>query len=366
MPSPTTARDPTETILSTSALNSKHLCDYVVNVATGCSHGCKFCYVPNSPNIRTRGKMLSEEVDVEDGQKEWGDYVLYRDTIPERLPGILDRKRTWNSTEHGQGIVMLSSGTDCFMDPRAGDITIQTIQTLANHERHTRVLTRNPLLAARGHVDADETAVDLPASSYLDTLTTAAENGYLTVGSSINTLNPDLATAIEPGAPLPQQRLNGLRELSEAGIPVYVSMSPTYPTMDRSDLEHLLEQLSQLNPEVIFHEVINPRGGNFDLTVSAAREHGCTEAATELERIADSTDEWVEYGIRQYTQVQQICEQKGLPLHIWPDKKIINHAPDDHTDWLSQWLHRQSVEPFANRPTPAASPPTPPHRLDSF
>lgn len=33
-----TAEDPTETILSESALNDKHLCDYVINVATSCRH----------------------------------------------------------------------------------------------------------------------------------------------------------------------------------------------------------------------------------------------------------------------------------------------------------------------------------------
>ncbi len=74
-----TGEDPTKAILSESGLNSKHLCDYVVNVATGCRHGCKFCYVPSTPNIRTRPDMLKEEVDVENGQKEWGKYVLYRE-----------------------------------------------------------------------------------------------------------------------------------------------------------------------------------------------------------------------------------------------------------------------------------------------
>src|SRR6056297_1092448 len=96
MPSETrTAEDPTKAVLSESALHKKALCDYVINVATGCRHGCRFCYVPSTPNIRTRPDMLNDAADVEDPQREWGDYVLYRDDLPERLDDHLNRKRTW-------------------------------------------------------------------------------------------------------------------------------------------------------------------------------------------------------------------------------------------------------------------------------
>src|SRR6056297_1270405 len=103
-----TGEDPTKAILSESGLNSKHLCDYVVNVATGCRHGCKFCYVPSTPNIRTRPDMLKEEAGVDNGQKEWGNYVLYRDGLGERLDDHVGRKRTWRETERGRGVVGVS------------------------------------------------------------------------------------------------------------------------------------------------------------------------------------------------------------------------------------------------------------------
>ncbi|MFB6198381.1 MAG: radical SAM protein, partial [Halobacteriaceae archaeon] len=46
--------DPTKTVLSESKLHKKSLCDYVINVATGCRHGCKFCYVPSTPAVDSR------------------------------------------------------------------------------------------------------------------------------------------------------------------------------------------------------------------------------------------------------------------------------------------------------------------------
>jgi hypothetical protein len=91
--------DPAKVTLSESGLYHKSLCDYVINVATGCRHGCKFCYVPSTPNITARQDMLKSQADVGDGQQDWGSYLLYRDDLPERLSRTLDRKRKWKKTK---------------------------------------------------------------------------------------------------------------------------------------------------------------------------------------------------------------------------------------------------------------------------
>ena len=64
--------DPTKVVLGESGLYHKSLCDYVINVATGCTHGCKFCYVPSTPSIAARQDMLADAVGGQDGQQEWG------------------------------------------------------------------------------------------------------------------------------------------------------------------------------------------------------------------------------------------------------------------------------------------------------
>lgn len=336
-----TATDPTEAILSQSKLHEKHLCDYVINVATGCRHGCKFCYVPGTPNIRTRGEMLKEEVDVDDGQTEWGEYVLYRDDIPDRLPGILDRKRTWKTTEKGQGIVGVSFHTDCFMDPRAGDITAKVVETLADHDRYCRILTRNPMLAA----------------NYMDTFVEAGE--YVTVGSSIPTLNEDHIRAIEPNAPPIEARLRGLQRFAEAGVPVYVSMSPTYPTMQDMEIRELLGRIAELDPSVVFHEPINPRGKNYSMTVAAAEEAGCDYLAHALTTV-QGPKWWLHYACNHFLWVQRAAKNLGVPIHLWPDKQLVDLADRTEAAWLQRWRDRQSPEPFAGRPTPGDRPPSPP------
>lgn len=336
-----TGEDPTKAILSESALSEKHLCDYVINVATGCLHGCSFCYVPATPNIRTRGEMLAEHADVEDGQQEWGDYVLYRDHIPEELPGLLDRKRTWKRTEKGCGIVGISFSTDCYMDQRAGRITKGAVEALADEDRYARILTRNPVNAAR----------------HLDTFREAGE--YVIVGSSINSLNADELRAIERRAPSPERRLDGLQQFSDAGVPVYVSMSPTYPTMDRADLRELMERFAALDPEVVFHEPINPRGENFDMTVEAAWAAGDDDLGAALAKLRDE-ETWREYAIRHLRWVQELGDELDLPVHLWPDKTLVSKTDGPTSEWLQAWRDRQSPEAFAGRETPDDAPPEPP------
>lgn len=326
--------DPTEAILSESGLYHKNLCNYVINVATGCSHGCKFCYVPSTPNIKTRGEMLETRAGVGDGQQEWGEYVLYRDDLPERLHTKLRRKRTWKNENGGRGIVMLSSGTDCYQDRRAAQITRGVVIELVNHGRPVRILTRSPAVVR----DKD--------------VFKAAE-GMVTVGSSIPNLNDDVVRAIEAGAPPPSARLKALEELSDSGIPVYVSMSPTYPTHDKGDLRELMTEFQSLNPDVIFHEPINPRGTNFDMTITAAEDEGFYEVAKDLKKLK-SRKEWVEYSLNHLHWVEELAEELDLPIHLWPDKALIGEVEDgDEKDWLVDWLEKDTTpEDYPNEPKP--------------
>lgn len=325
--------DPTKAVLSSSALHHKNLCNYVINVATGCTHGCKFCYVPSTPNIKTRGKMLKEQAGVESGQKEWGSYLLYRDDLPERLARKLERKRKWEETEDGRGVVMISSGTDCYQDRRTAQITRECVIELVNHKRPVRILTRSPAVVR--DIDVFQAA-----------------DGYVTVGSSIPCLNDEMVRSVEPGAPAPTARLNALEEISNAGVPVYVSMSPTYPTQGREDLRELLTEFKErLDPDVVFHEPINPRGGNFQMTVQAARDAGQTELADELDKLRDR-ENWIEYSKEQLLAVRDIGEDIGVPIHLWPDKEFIKHAGEDAEFFRQEREKMDSPEDYPKRPTP--------------
>src|SRR3954466_4236404 len=54
----------------------KSLSNWAFNVAVGCSHACRFCYVPSAATIK-QGPKLSA-FGVVDPDAEWGNYVLLR------------------------------------------------------------------------------------------------------------------------------------------------------------------------------------------------------------------------------------------------------------------------------------------------
>lgn len=328
--------DPTKTVLSESGLWTKDLQDYVINVAVGCRHDCAFCYVPSTPTIRTRPAMLNETVGVEAPLSEWGSYVLHRDAreTAERLASKLDNKRQWAYTPaHGRGIVAMSFATDCYQDRRTADVTRACIEALAvERDYPVRVLTRNPTLALQD----------------LDLYREAADGGGITIGSSVPSLDAGEVAAIERRAPAPEHRLAGLREFSEAGIPVFVSMSPTYPTQTRADFRALLERFDRDLPtlDVVFHEPINGRGQYRSRTVMSAIHAGEHELAAKVDNLADRAY-WRRYAVRQFRWVRALADDLGVPVKLWPDKELrqaVAGTPDEH--WLRGEYRRPSPEAF--------------------
>jgi hypothetical protein len=62
----------------------KSLSNWSFNIAIGCGHACRFCYVPSAATIKIGPKL--KEYGVQNPDAEWGDYVLLRPW---------DEKRFW-------------------------------------------------------------------------------------------------------------------------------------------------------------------------------------------------------------------------------------------------------------------------------
>jgi DNA repair photolyase len=67
-----------------------------------------------------------------------------------------------------------------------------------------------------------------------------ARAGLLRVGISVTTLDPALARAMEPRAAHPARRLEVIRRLTAAGVPVRVMVAPVVPGLTDSELETIL------------------------------------------------------------------------------------------------------------------------------
>jgi DNA repair photolyase len=73
-----------------------------------------------------------------------------------------------------------------------------------------------------------------------DILGRMARRGLAKVALSVTTLDPALARSMEPRASTPPRRLDAIRRLADAGIPVTVMVAPIVPALNDSEIEDIL------------------------------------------------------------------------------------------------------------------------------
>ncbi len=141
----------------------KSLSNWVFNIAVGCSHACRFCYVPSAATIKQWPKLT--EYGVKDPDAEWGDYVLLRPWDERKFLASLHAAEStprWQLKLDGNRAVIYCSTTDPYQVIRRPDPVRQ--RELAEHARflvqrspelileqstmNVRILTRSPLARA--------------------------------------------------------------------------------------------------------------------------------------------------------------------------------------------------------------------------
>lgn len=295
-------------VLTKSKLSKKGLCDYIINVATGCLHGCRACYVPSTPIIRMRQRELRDR-GVEDPTLGWGGYSFLRSDLPKKLESALKKKKAWKTTPAGKGVVMLSSGTDPYQNRETAEITRGAVEVLLRYGKRVRILTRSPLWSQHASL---------------------LNNPNVTVGMSLPGLDDRESRQLEPNAPPPSCRWRALKQFEGRK---FVSMSPTIPTQTRMDLyEHMAWIADEIRPEVVFWEPINLRGKNVQLM----RDAGVDWA----EEIA-KTPIWADNFERQWEAVTEAEAKLGICVHYWPDPRLGDRC--DRFNWRT-WIDRPTVE----------------------
>jgi DNA repair photolyase len=75
----------------------------------------------------------------------------------------------------------------------------------------------------------------------IEILSRMAKRGLVKVALSVTTLDRDLARRMEPRAATPLRRIEAIRALSEAGVPVQVMVAPVIPGLNDHEIEAILE-----------------------------------------------------------------------------------------------------------------------------
>ena len=324
----------------------KSLSNWACNTAIGCSHGCRFCYVPSTATIK-QGPALAE-YGVADPDSEWGAYVLLRLWDEKKfLASLRAAENTPRSKlkPDGNRAVMFCSTTDPYQVFHHGDpvrrrqlaergrfLMRQSLELIRDHSTlNVRILTRSPL--AREDFDLYRSL-----------------GNRLVFGMSLPTLRNDLAKVYEPKAPAPSQRLATLRAAKEAGLHVFVAMAPTYGECDEPDLRATLTAVAALEPITVFHEPINIRADN----VARISDHARALGITLRTDVFATREAWQDYAIDSLKTVERVATDLGLQdvLHLWPDKALGADAvvarmpnPDEYRAWLQRWWTRLSEWP---------------------
>jgi DNA repair photolyase len=182
--------------------------DRSINPYRGCEHGCIYCFA--RPTHSYMG--LSAGLDFE--------AKLF--AKPD-APRLLERELS----KPGYKVKPIAIGTNT--DPyqpieREWRIMRQILEVLDKANHPVVIVTKSALILRD-----------------IDILTSMAERGLVKVGISVTTLDRKLARTMEPRASTPAKRLEAIKALSEAGIPVAIMMAPVIPALNDHEIERVLD-----------------------------------------------------------------------------------------------------------------------------
>jgi DNA repair photolyase len=183
-----------------------------LNTYRGCEHGCIYCFA--RPTHSYLG--LSPGLDFESR-------IYAKVNAPELLAREMGKK------SYVPEPIALGVNTDAWQPvERDLQLTRRVIQVMSEHNQAFAAITKNSLI---------ERDIDL--------LAPMAEKGLMMAAITITTLDADIARTLEPRAATPARRLRTIRALSEAGIPVGVSIAPVIPFVTDQDMERVLEACAE-------------------------------------------------------------------------------------------------------------------------
>jgi DNA repair photolyase len=179
-----------------------------LNPYRGCEHGCIYCYA--RPSHAYLGLSPGLDFETRLFAKVNAAEVLRRELA---APG------------YRCDLIALGANTDPYQPiERKYRITRSLLEVLSECRHPVGIVTKNALI---------ERDIDL--------LAPMAERRLAEVYVSVNGLDHEIARRLEPRCSAPRRRLEAIRRLSSAGIPVGVLVAPVIPFLTDDQIERVLE-----------------------------------------------------------------------------------------------------------------------------
>lgn len=180
----------------------------VIVIQNSCEHGCIYCFA--RPTHSYLG--LSPGLDFESR-------IYAKVNAPELL------RRELAKPSYVAEPIAVGVNTDAYQPcERERQLTRRVLEVLHECEHPVALITKSSL------IERD-----------IDILAPMAARRLAAVAVTVTTLDPVIARTLEPRAAAPARRLRTIRTLTEAGIPVGVSIAPIIPFVTEPEIEQLLE-----------------------------------------------------------------------------------------------------------------------------
>ncbi|WP_018294849.1 PA0069 family radical SAM protein [Mariprofundus ferrooxydans] len=182
--------------------------DRSINPYRGCEHGCPYCFARPAHSFLD----LSPGLDFET-------MIFHKPEAPELLRCELSKPG------YRAAPVALGINTDGWQPlEKRLKLTRRILAVLAEFNHPVSIVTKSALIVRD-----------------LDLLAPMAEKGLVSVAISLPTIDPELARRMEPRAATPARRLQTMRSLADAGVPVGVLVAPVIPHLNDHELEGALQ-----------------------------------------------------------------------------------------------------------------------------
>ncbi|MBT6145451.1 MAG: PA0069 family radical SAM protein [Gemmatimonadetes bacterium] len=149
--------------------------------------------------------------------------ILVKQDAPDLLRDTF-RKKSWSPQ-----VVALSGNTDCYQPvEKRLEITRQCLEVFLEFRNPVTIITKNQLVSRDTEILQQLAALDL-----------------VHVTLSVTSLKPELTGVLEPRTSRPMQRLDAIRTLADAGVPVGINVAPLIPGLNDEEVPNILEAAAQ-------------------------------------------------------------------------------------------------------------------------
>ncbi|MDJ0840509.1 MAG: PA0069 family radical SAM protein [Acidobacteriota bacterium] len=197
--------------------------DQSVNPYKGCEHGCIYCYARQSHSFLG----LSPGLDFET--------KLFR-----KVNAAAQLEKVLRNPRYQVKPVTLGSNTDPYQPVEKQErVTREVLEVLAAFKHPVGILTKSALVLRD-----------------LDLLAEMAKLDLVRIAVSVTSLDNHIARIMEPRAAAPQRRIETIRALAEAGVPVGVNVAPIIPALTDTEVERILEKAAEAGADAAMYILV--------------------------------------------------------------------------------------------------------------